>query len=723
MSEYVDLGDLVRFNTTFFHPTSGFSVNADSTPRWLMYRNDADSPTLQGDLTLRTNLTGAYRGSGLITTANGFASGDYVHILASGRVGGIQGFNKIKEFVVSDIFKARLAGGFVHGDTDSILQLERIIVASKTINQAAVSFTGNGTGHGVHISGGTTGSDIYLGKASGNIQNVVWNYNTRLVSSAANITSNSGTIPMSAAGYPQVDVWRMFNATEPVTGLYEAGLAYFNNSYFDTNILSVNSTPVVSTPSGYAIPAIVYSYNPGLDPLRPTVTGRTLDVTTGGAAGIDWANVENQSTAVNLSSTDTRTVATATTATNVTAISPSGIGRWSLHADAYNQIGSGVWATTTRTVSAATNITSNGGTITVTGGIANANVVQILSGANPASGVAVAGLSYYSNGHYDADIMRVNHLALVSTPSGLAIPSYTYGFIPGIEPLRPTIANRTLDVTSAGNAGIDWGNVENPTTFNNLNSTNINNASTVTTVTNVSNPVVIATNGLGKSAISTDAYNQIASGVWINPIRALTTASGICLLDKITISNGRIDVNVADWGGNSATIGIDNVFSRPAIAVHSIYDQGSGDYKNTYLDYSGYVESHVRVWSDNTVDVNNGLPLVATNNLYYSNIKYIRDNPAGSWKDKYAVQWYKNGSPVTSGNLTNPAVSVYNALTGDALISNGIMSYSSPVLGHVYYQSVNPNVQTSGIPYLVVASGTIDGSTRQWNQIVGLDLL
>jgi hypothetical protein len=37
--------------------------------------------------------------------------------------------------------------------------------------------------------------------------------------------------------------------------------------------------------------------------LKPTVPGRTLDVTATGAAGIDWGNVENQATVVNLSNT------------------------------------------------------------------------------------------------------------------------------------------------------------------------------------------------------------------------------------------------------------------------------------------------------------------------------------------------------------------------------------------------------------------------------------
>jgi len=53
--------------------------------------------------------------------------------------------------------------------------------------------------------------------------------------------------------------------------------------------------------------------------LRPTTAGRTLDVTATGAAGIDWANVENQSTAVDLSGTDIQLADTTTTLTGHTA--------------------------------------------------------------------------------------------------------------------------------------------------------------------------------------------------------------------------------------------------------------------------------------------------------------------------------------------------------------------------------------------------------------------
>lgn len=58
------------------------------------------------------------------------------------------------------------------------------------------------------------------------------------------------------------------------------------------NICIVNSNPYSTASNG--------NY------LKPTVAGRTLDVTATGGAGIDWANVENPTTAVNLSGTSTK---------------------------------------------------------------------------------------------------------------------------------------------------------------------------------------------------------------------------------------------------------------------------------------------------------------------------------------------------------------------------------------------------------------------------------
>jgi hypothetical protein len=50
-------------------------------------------------------------------------------------------------------------------------------------------------------------------------------------------------------------------------------------------------------------------------------------------------------------------------------------------------------------------------------------------------------------------------------------------------PLQSTVAARTLDVTAGGTTGIDWGNVENPTTAVDLSSTDIQLCDTITTYT------------------------------------------------------------------------------------------------------------------------------------------------------------------------------------------------------------------------------------------------
>lgn len=52
--------------------------------------------------------------------------------------------------------------------------------------------------------------------------------------------------------------------------------------------------------------------------LKPTTAGRTLDVSAGGEAGVDWANVGGQGTSVNLSATTTNLVNTVTTYTGNT---------------------------------------------------------------------------------------------------------------------------------------------------------------------------------------------------------------------------------------------------------------------------------------------------------------------------------------------------------------------------------------------------------------------
>jgi hypothetical protein len=71
----------------------------------------------------------------------------------------------------------------------------------------------------------------------------------------------------------------------------------------------------------------VVGFDPSLSPLMPTVAGRTLDVSATGGAGLDWANVESQTTTVGLTNTTIGTVTTVSSVTGETTIvSPIGTG-------------------------------------------------------------------------------------------------------------------------------------------------------------------------------------------------------------------------------------------------------------------------------------------------------------------------------------------------------------------------------------------------------------
>lgn len=120
--------------------------------------------------------------------------------------------------------------------------------------------------------------------------------------------------------------------------------------------------------------------------LKPTTAGRTLDVSAGGEAGIDWANVGSPSTAVDLSATTVNLVNTITTYTGNTVqtgdsfarIGLTGSGLTSL-APAATALSTAVWtgvptgflaATFPTTVASTTNITA--GTITTVTNLTNA---------------------------------------------------------------------------------------------------------------------------------------------------------------------------------------------------------------------------------------------------------------------------------------------------------------------------------------------------------------
>lgn len=135
--------------------------------------------------------------------------------------------------------------------------------------------------------------------------------------------------PFALAGSPVVSVYCGNNTTESTTGLTLTapfdGQAGLNHIRFDTSTYSagqecsfvvttgtVNGVSVV----GAVVGGLSLSHNSSL---KPTTDGRKLDVTATGGAGIDWGNVENQTTVVALTNTTISSTAP-TAAQNAAAV-------------------------------------------------------------------------------------------------------------------------------------------------------------------------------------------------------------------------------------------------------------------------------------------------------------------------------------------------------------------------------------------------------------------
>ena len=81
------LTSTLRGSFSTYNPTSGANKNADSTPTALVYKL-SDGTTLAATVTVTNITTGIYRFSVGVTTANGFAAGEYYELWVTAAVSG-----------------------------------------------------------------------------------------------------------------------------------------------------------------------------------------------------------------------------------------------------------------------------------------------------------------------------------------------------------------------------------------------------------------------------------------------------------------------------------------------------------------------------------------------------------------------------------------------------------------------------------------------------------
>jgi hypothetical protein len=207
------------------------------------------------------------------------------------------------------------------------------------------------TVHGYWNSAGSTGASI-----------------TRATNGTISVYKNGGTTQTTTGVTDTEDF-------DSLTGVHYIAIDTSSDGTFYATGNDFNVVLSAATIDGVTVNAVLFSFSlNNRAALRPTTAGRTLDVSSGGEAGVDWANVGSPTTSLNLSGTSVGTAAA------VTAISAGGItsGSYALPTTAAYALGiiaAGTAQSATSSaivLASATNFVSDsipvGGTLIITGG-------------------------------------------------------------------------------------------------------------------------------------------------------------------------------------------------------------------------------------------------------------------------------------------------------------------------------------------------------------------
>lgn len=258
MSEYINLGDVTYFGITVTHPSGGQLTAADETPRYFLYRNASDTPSISANFIARAGLIGTYRGSGDITSGNGFATGDYVEVHASGKVSGLQGRAIIKTFVVDDVYDVNVVKNSGHLLANQFTPaIQQAVFGAKLSNWTTNDTVGSGLNK---ISQNCYYAGIKFLKDSVNIQDeylVQWFRNSLPVSSGE-VTNPALSVYKTSDGLALTE-------NRPLTlSSVKNGVLRYN----ETSALAVSGEPYLVMTSGTIDGSLRTWANPiGLDSL------------------------------------------------------------------------------------------------------------------------------------------------------------------------------------------------------------------------------------------------------------------------------------------------------------------------------------------------------------------------------------------------------------------------------------------------------------------------
>jgi hypothetical protein len=213
-------------------------------------------------------------------------------------------------------------------------------------------------------------------------------------------------------------------------------------------------------------------------------------------------------------------------------------------------------------------------TTQLTAGITLVVDLDSVTGLNSVKVVATSGNGYATATNYSLVITTgtVDSVSVV----GEVIGSFS---IEARSAVMPTVAARTLDVSATGAAGIDFGNVENPTTVVGLSGTTIKAVTDPVTLTSAYDPAKTASqfdpltdgvfidtggiasgsfaaNAIDSAALATSAGQELADRFLLRSIATGTDAGDRTVQNALRPNRNR---NVIDVAGNVTVYEEDDV--------------------------------------------------------------------------------------------------------------------------------------------------------------------
>ena len=153
-----------------------------------------------------------------------------------------------------------------------------------------------------------------------------------------------------------------------------------------------------------------------------------------------------------------------------------------------------------------------------------------------------------------------------------------------------------------------------------------------------------------------------------------------------------------------------NDFQEPGTMGLLLGEAGGGSSPSTIAD---------AVWDEapSTHTTADTFGALVQEDVYTAKVLLLDDN-AGT-VDRYVVSWFKNGSVVLTG-VTSPTIRVVKVSDGADLVPVTAMTEVG-LLSRFRYDASAAERIAAGSAYLAIASATIGGAARSWDQPVGRD--